>query len=200
MTKADQLVDRAASRLQKMADKAAAEEGVAAKLAQPLADDAAFLRKLKPSLILARAKGEAPTNQKPAQGVVAPSGPQLGKRPNRRGSVEVHFQPRFRQDHGADVAPGHDDRVVGGERTLQPHHSAPHRGHRGYDRDCTFYLWRAQERRRVLAFHVHRRVLHAAGRRWAYAHAADSRRCPGHRPSCSAPHPTALERGAALPA
>lgn len=80
MTKADQLVDRAASRLQEFADKAAAEGGVAAKLAQPLADDAAFLRKLKPSLIKARAKGEAPTNQKPAQGAVAPSGPQLGKR------------------------------------------------------------------------------------------------------------------------
>ena len=80
MTKADQLVDRAAARLQEIADKAAAEGGVAAKLAQPLADDAAFLRKLKPSLIVARAKGEAPTNQKPAQGAVAPSGPQLGKR------------------------------------------------------------------------------------------------------------------------
>ena len=85
MTKADQLVDKAASRLQKIADKAAAEGGVAAKLAQPLADDAAFLRKLKPSLMVARAKGEAPTNQKPGHGAVAPSGPQLGKRPKRRG-------------------------------------------------------------------------------------------------------------------
>ncbi|MEK6275425.1 MAG: hypothetical protein AABM30_08815 [Actinomycetota bacterium] len=84
MTKADLLVDKAASRLQEIADKAAAEGGVAARLAQPLADDAAFLRKLKPSLILARAKGEAPTNQKPAQGSVAPSGPQLGKRPKRK--------------------------------------------------------------------------------------------------------------------
>ena len=83
MTKADQMVDRAAARLQEIADKAAAEGGVAAKLAQPLADDAAFLRKLKPSLIVARAKGEAPTNQKPAEGTVAPSGPQLGKRPKR---------------------------------------------------------------------------------------------------------------------
>jgi hypothetical protein len=85
VTKADQLVDRAAARLQEIADKAAAEGGVAAKLAQPLADDAAFLRKLKPSLIIARAKGEAPTDQKPAQGTVAPSGPQLGKRPKRAG-------------------------------------------------------------------------------------------------------------------
>ncbi len=84
MTKADQLVDRAAARLQEIADKAAAEGGAAAKLAQPLADDAAFLRKLKPSLIVARAKGDAPTNQKPTQGAVAPSGPQLGKRPKRK--------------------------------------------------------------------------------------------------------------------
>jgi hypothetical protein len=64
-----------------MADEAAAKEGVAAKLAQPLADDAAFLRKLKPSLIKARAKGQAPTNQSPAHGTVAPS----GGRPKRRG-------------------------------------------------------------------------------------------------------------------
>jgi len=80
MTKADQIVDKAAARLQELADRAAAEGGMAAKIAQPLADDAAFLRKLKPSLILARAKGEAPTGQKPTQGTVAPSGPQLGKR------------------------------------------------------------------------------------------------------------------------
>ncbi|MGH2921907.1 MAG: hypothetical protein ACRDKU_07580 [Gaiellaceae bacterium] len=80
-TKADQIVDRAASRLQELADRAAAEGGVAAKLAQPLADDAAFIRKLKPSLILKRAKGEAPTNQKPGQGTVSPTAPQLGKRP-----------------------------------------------------------------------------------------------------------------------
>ena len=81
MSKGDQLVDRAANSLQEMADRAATEGGVKGKLAEELADDAAFLRKLKPSLIVARAKGEAPTNQKPSQGHVAPSGPQLGKRP-----------------------------------------------------------------------------------------------------------------------
>jgi hypothetical protein len=84
MTKGDQLVDKAASRLQEMADKAAAGGGVKAKVAQELADDAEFLRKLKPSLIQARAKGDAPTNQKPGQGTVAPSGPQLRKRPKPR--------------------------------------------------------------------------------------------------------------------
>jgi hypothetical protein len=79
--KADQLVDKGADRLQELADRAAAGGGVKAKLAQELADDAAFLRKLKPSLMVARAKGEAPTNQKPGSGTVAPAGPQLGKRP-----------------------------------------------------------------------------------------------------------------------
>jgi hypothetical protein len=86
-SKGDQLVDRAANSLQELADRAATEGGVKAKFAQELADDAAFLRKLKPSLIAARAKGEAPTNQKPAAGRVAPSGPQLGKRPKRSGGL-----------------------------------------------------------------------------------------------------------------
>ena len=63
MTKGDQLIDRAADRLREVSDRAAAQGGLAAKIAQPLAEDAAFLRKLKPSLIAARAKGEAPTNQ-----------------------------------------------------------------------------------------------------------------------------------------
>ena len=81
LTKADQVIDRAASRLQEIADRAASEGGVTAKFAQPLADDAAFLRKLKPSLIIKRAKGEAPTNQKPGEGTVAPTGPQLDERP-----------------------------------------------------------------------------------------------------------------------
>lgn len=81
MTSLDQKVDEWADALQRRADKAAANGGSTEKLAQMLADDAAFLRKLKPSLIKARAKGQLPTNQKPAEGTVAPSGPQLGDRP-----------------------------------------------------------------------------------------------------------------------
>ncbi len=81
MSALDQKVDQWADALQRRADRAAANGGGNEKLAQMLADDAAFLRKLKPSLIKARAKGQAPTNQKPAQGTVAPSGPQLGDRP-----------------------------------------------------------------------------------------------------------------------
>ncbi len=85
MSALDQKVDQWADALQRRADKAAANGGGNEKLAQMLADDAAFLRKLKPSLIRARAKGQAPTNQKPAEGTLAPSGPQLGDRPDPTG-------------------------------------------------------------------------------------------------------------------
>ena len=84
VSRGDQTIERAADRLQEAAKKAAAAGGLRAKLAQPLAEDAAFLRKLKPSLIAARAKGEAPTNQKPGADVVVPSGPQLGPRSKGR--------------------------------------------------------------------------------------------------------------------
>jgi len=74
-------VERAADKLQAMAERMASESGIKSKLAQPLADDAEFLRKLKPTLIKARAKGQAPTDQRPASGAVAPAGPQLGDQP-----------------------------------------------------------------------------------------------------------------------
>jgi hypothetical protein len=82
MTKADHAVERGAQRLQKLADKAAARgDGVGGWLAEELANDAAFLRKLKPSLVKARARGRAPANPEPS----APSSPQLGARPKRKG-------------------------------------------------------------------------------------------------------------------
>jgi hypothetical protein len=67
MTTADQKVEGAANKLQRLANGLAGEGGVKAKLAEPLAQDADFVRKLKPSLIKARARGEAPTNQKPGK-------------------------------------------------------------------------------------------------------------------------------------
>jgi hypothetical protein len=85
MTTADQKVERAANKLQRLANQLAGEGGVKAKLAEPLAEDADLLRKMKPSLIKARAKGEAPTNLKPGKPTVAPSSPQLGKRPKTKG-------------------------------------------------------------------------------------------------------------------
>ncbi len=81
MSKLDELVDRGADRLQELANRAAASGGAYEKLAEPLAEDAAFLRRLKPSLMAARARGEAPTDLRPAEPVVSPSGPQLGRRP-----------------------------------------------------------------------------------------------------------------------
>ena len=81
----DALVERGAAALQDLSRKAAESGGPAAQFAQELAEDAAFLRKLKPSLIVARARGELPTDQEPDMPVVAPSGPQLGTRPKARG-------------------------------------------------------------------------------------------------------------------
>jgi hypothetical protein len=75
MTTADHRVERAADKLQALADRMAGEGGLKAKLAEPLAEDADLLRKMKPSLIKARAKGEAPSSP------VSPSGPQLRPRP-----------------------------------------------------------------------------------------------------------------------
>lgn len=84
-TKADEVVDRGADKLEELAERTAADGGVKAKLSDELADDAAFLRKLKPSLMVKRAKGEAPTDEKPGEPRRAPAGPQLGGRPKPPG-------------------------------------------------------------------------------------------------------------------
>jgi hypothetical protein len=85
ITKGDELIERGAAFLEDLARKAAAKGGSAAKLAEPLSDDAVFLRKLKPSLVAARLRGEEPDD-----GVVtvmtpppAPSGPEphVSRRP-----------------------------------------------------------------------------------------------------------------------
>jgi hypothetical protein len=78
-------VDRLADRLEQVSEKEASKGGVHAKIADELADDAAFLRKLKPNLIKARLKGELPTNEKPGAPRRAPRGPQLGY-PKRNGN------------------------------------------------------------------------------------------------------------------
>src|SRR5205814_3039363 len=64
MTKADLIVERGATRLQQLARKAAQRgDGIGEWLAEELNEDAAFLRKLKPSLIASRARGERPAAQ-----------------------------------------------------------------------------------------------------------------------------------------
>jgi hypothetical protein len=63
MTKADQTVETAADKLEDFVRDARRSGGVKAKVGEALADDPEFLRKLKPSLIKARAKGELPTDE-----------------------------------------------------------------------------------------------------------------------------------------
>jgi hypothetical protein len=82
MSSGDTLVDQGADRLRDLSERAAEHGGVTSKLAQPLAEDSDFLRKLKPSLIKARAKGRAPKNQKPGHGTVGST----GAKPKRPGS------------------------------------------------------------------------------------------------------------------
>ena len=65
LRKADQVVERAAQRLQEFVAQAAGEGGLKAQLAEQLGGDADFLRRLKPSLIAARLRGEAPTDETP---------------------------------------------------------------------------------------------------------------------------------------
>jgi len=70
MTKGDQALETAADKLDTFVQNAQREGGLKAKVGRQLAEDPEFLRKLKPSLIKARAKGESPTEpiqtQRPA--------------------------------------------------------------------------------------------------------------------------------------
>jgi hypothetical protein len=85
VTKGDEAIERAADRLEGEARKQQAQGGLRAKLGHELADDAAFLRRLKPSLIKARAKGDLPTDQEPKHAPAAPAGPQLSRRRSGEG-------------------------------------------------------------------------------------------------------------------
>jgi hypothetical protein len=86
MTKADLLVERGATRLQQLARKAAQRgDGIGEWLAEELNEDAAFLRKLKPSLIAARARGERPATA-PAPPTPTPTArPEKPKEKKQRG-------------------------------------------------------------------------------------------------------------------
>ncbi len=84
-------IDSAADKLQEKANTFASQGGLKAKLAKPLADDAEFMRKLKPRLMMARARGEAPTDESPSEGRLAPSGPQLSARPKPHGGGPSPF-------------------------------------------------------------------------------------------------------------
>ncbi len=84
--KGDGSIESGADKLEELSSKAAAKGGVAGKVAPELADDAAFLRKLKPSLMVKRAKGELPKDAEPGTPAPrAPSGPQHAPQ-KKRGS------------------------------------------------------------------------------------------------------------------
>jgi hypothetical protein len=84
MNRLDALIDKGADRLQELANRTASN-GKPSKLSQELADDAAFLRKLKPSLVRARIRGNAPKNGRPTPGTVTPSAPKPAKEKKRGG-------------------------------------------------------------------------------------------------------------------
>jgi hypothetical protein len=79
----DQIVERGATFLEGLSQKARTKGGFAAKFASDLAEDAVFLRKLKPSLVAARMRGDAPTNGRVRSNQeTGPSNPETG-RPKR---------------------------------------------------------------------------------------------------------------------
>jgi hypothetical protein len=76
MSKGDLLVERGAAKLQQLARKAAGRnDGVGEWLSEELRADAEFLRKLKPSLIAARARGRNPSEPDPPRDYAGPPPP-----------------------------------------------------------------------------------------------------------------------------
>jgi hypothetical protein len=75
-------VETLAEKAEAASRRLAGEGGLKGKLAGELAEDAVFLRKLKPSLMKKRVRGVAPTDEKRGEPRRAPAGPQLGKRPS----------------------------------------------------------------------------------------------------------------------
>ena len=71
-------LDTLAGKAQSASARLAGQGGIKSKLSAELAEDAVFLRKLKPALIKRRLRGSAPPPS-------APSGPQLGERPTPAG-------------------------------------------------------------------------------------------------------------------
>ena len=89
MTRGDAILEKGADRLQELSDRAAQSGGPTAKLAEPLAEDAVLLRRMKPSLIAARLKGDAPTDLEPGLGAVVAEANPNGKSGKRGGPNPV---------------------------------------------------------------------------------------------------------------
>jgi hypothetical protein len=89
MSALDTLADKAQAASQRLSG----QGGIKDKLSGELAEDAAFLRKLKPTLIKKRLSGDAPTDLKPDEAPKAPSGPQLGSHPAKKPSSSGGVNP-----------------------------------------------------------------------------------------------------------
>jgi hypothetical protein len=88
MTKADLLVERGANRLRELSRRAAGRgDGIGQWLAEELHEDAEFLRKLKPSLIAARARGEPASPRPGASAPPPPPRPKKSKARKKKGGV-----------------------------------------------------------------------------------------------------------------
>jgi hypothetical protein len=77
------LVEKGADKLEELARKLAAHGGLGQTVAEDLVIDADFIRKMKPSLILARARGDAPKNGQPSEAatvVTPPPAPKAKKK------------------------------------------------------------------------------------------------------------------------
>jgi len=84
MNAADEKVERGADKLEQLVAAGSRAGGVKAKVAKLFADDPEFLRQLKPSLIAARAKGEAPTDQEPTEVTPPPPAPSPKPKPKAK--------------------------------------------------------------------------------------------------------------------
>ena len=89
MTTADRLVERGAAKVQQLSRSLAQRGGVAEQVASELEEDATFLRKLKPSLILARARGQSPSDGE-APFPEAPVGPQIPRAKTKKQGTGVN--------------------------------------------------------------------------------------------------------------
>jgi hypothetical protein len=73
LTKGDELVERGARFLEDVARDFSHDGGPKAKVAGELAEDADFLRRLKPTLIAARIRGQEPTTEEPGSAMEPPT-------------------------------------------------------------------------------------------------------------------------------
>jgi hypothetical protein len=84
MTRGDQLIERAAGKLDAFARRSAGATGIKGKLSGPLADDAELLRGMRPSHIAARLRGRAGGEVTRASAVTEPLSPVPPEPPRKK--------------------------------------------------------------------------------------------------------------------